>query len=130
MKHLLLTTLFFFFISLLTATAADYQVMTKEELREQLNSPELIIIDARSRSQWDASKFKIPGAAWMPSERIDLWADKLPRNKKVVIYCACMGLGASGRLAGQLVSEGFQRVYALQGGWNGWQEGSYPLEEK
>lgn len=132
MKNILLTMLFFF-TGLLPAAAADFQVMTKEELRDQLGSPELLVIDARSRSQWEASEFKIPGAAWMPSDRIDLWAGNLSKDKTIVIYCSCSGLGTSGRLAGQLAAEGFSRVYALQGGWNAWYNGDgggYPVEEK
>ncbi|NIS63165.1 MAG: hypothetical protein GTO13_21480 [Proteobacteria bacterium] len=31
-------------------------------------------------------------------------------------------------MARQLISKGFTNVYALEGGWNGWVNASYPTE--
>ena len=50
------TAVLFFFTGLFPAlAAAEFQLMTKEELKPQLGSPDLIVIDARSQAQWESS---------------------------------------------------------------------------
>jgi len=33
-------------------------------------------------------------------------------------------------VARQLISKGFQKVYALKGGWKEWEEAKFPVEAK
>jgi len=129
MKSVLLTMVFFF-SCLLSAFAADVQTMSQEELKSRLGSSDLIVLDARPRSQWESSEFKIPGALWAPNDQIDQWAAELPKEKTVVTYCACNGLGASGKVARGLMDRGFAKVYALDGGWKAWRAGGSPVEKR
>ncbi len=130
MKSILLAVLFFFGGLLPAFAADDVQTMSKEELKIRLGSPDLIVLDARPRSQWESSEFKIPGARWAPNDQLDQWAAELPKDKTLLVYCACNGLGASGRAARELTAKGFAKVYALDGGWKGWQGSSYPVEKR
>jgi rhodanese-related sulfurtransferase len=112
------------------AAAANVPLMSKEELRANLGSPALLILDVRTRKQWETSQYKIPGAHWMPKDKIDLWAGTLPRNKTILVYCACEGMGSSGVTARELLARGFSHTRVLDGGWREWQASGYPLQER
>jgi len=68
--------------------AADFQLITKEELKTQLGSTGLIIMDGRSQAQRVESKVQIPGSVWIAEEKLDSWVKDTPRETKLVLYCA------------------------------------------
>jgi hypothetical protein len=72
----------------LDATAQEVPRITKEELRAMLDSPDLVIIDDRTGTDWDASEFKIKGAVREDPTKVDKWASKYPKDKPLVFYCA------------------------------------------
>lgn len=129
MKQLVVLLVAVFFCLSMTFSASaddDIPVIQKEELKEKLGSADILILDVRSEKQWEESEFKIPGAVWY-SLNSDM---ELPQDKTIITYCACNGLGASGRVATELIDQGFSNVYALQGGWNAWNASDFPLEER
>ena len=52
-----------------------------------LNSPDLIIIDVRRERDWKSSSLKIRGATWEDFLDVELWAQKYPKDKTIVLYC-------------------------------------------
>ena len=62
--------------------------MTKEELRAMLGSPNLVVIDVRYGKDWTGSDLKIKGAVREDPGAIDSWANKYPKDKTLVFYCA------------------------------------------
>jgi rhodanese-related sulfurtransferase len=63
--------------------------ITKEELRSLLGNPDVIILDVRIEEHWKESKSKIQGAVREdPEKDINTWADKYPKDKTLVFYCA------------------------------------------
>ena len=63
--------------------------MTKEELKDMLGKPEVAIIDVRATSDWTKSDQKILGAVREdPSKPTKSWAEKYPKDKTIVLYCA------------------------------------------
>jgi len=68
--------------------AADPLRIEKNELKEMLGSPSLVIIDARAGRDWTSSEFKIKGAVREEAEKVDQWATKYAKDKTIVIYCA------------------------------------------
>ncbi len=132
MKNMLLIVAAVIFVctGVLSASAADVPLMSKEELKANLGSPALLILDVRTRNQWETSQYKIPSAHWMPKEDIDMWAGNLPHDKTILVYCACSGLGSSGKVARELLARGFSRTRVLNGGWKEWQASGYPLEKR
>ncbi|MCI5140291.1 MAG: hypothetical protein D3909_00810 [Candidatus Electrothrix sp. ATG1] len=110
--------------------AAEVQTISKEELRSKLGSYEYTVLDVRAESHWNDSENKIPGAIRLPGDKIDIWAENFHKNTPLVLYCACEGLGSSGRLVRQLMEKGFTHAYALSGGWNEWLMNSYPVVHK
>jgi rhodanese-related sulfurtransferase len=84
----LLAALLLALAGLSSAAAAEFQLITKEELKPQLGGAELIIIDGRSQAQRAESKVQIPGSVWIAEEKIDSWVKGTSKDKKLVIYCA------------------------------------------
>jgi rhodanese-related sulfurtransferase len=62
--------------------------MTKDELRAMLGSSDLVIIDVRAQRDWEKSDLKIQGAIREDPEPVDSWANKYPKDKALVFYCA------------------------------------------
>ena len=68
--------------------AADPGTITKEELKAQLGSPDIMILDVRTGKDWKSSEFKIKGAVRANPNDFDKWAETYPKDKKFVLYCA------------------------------------------
>ncbi|MCW5214052.1 hypothetical protein VU13_01815, partial [Desulfobulbus sp. US5] len=80
------------------AFSAEIQTISKEELKSKLGSYEYTVLDVRSDHHWSASENKIPGAIRLSGDKLDVWAENFHKNTPLVLYCACEGLGSSGRL--------------------------------
>ncbi len=72
----------------MTAAAKEVPRMTKEELKEKLGDPNVVIIDVRTGSDWKASDIKIQGAVREDPKMLKEWAGKYDKNKTYVLYCA------------------------------------------
>jgi 3-mercaptopyruvate sulfurtransferase SseA len=70
------------------AKSADAPRMTKEELRAMVGKPDLVIIDVRREADWTGSDLKIKGAVREDPGAIQGWANKYPKDKTLVFYCA------------------------------------------
>jgi hypothetical protein len=101
MKHwihaVLLLMITAIFISNLPASityAADVSTnavprLPKEVLKEELDNPDFIIIDVRSKSQWEAGEWKIKNSVWEDPTQFESWANfKYSRDKTFVLSCA------------------------------------------
>ena len=71
-----------------TAMAAQSGIMTKEELRQQLDDPQIVVLDVRKGGDWKSSEFKIKGAERVNPKKFKEWASKYPKDKTLVLYCA------------------------------------------
>jgi rhodanese-related sulfurtransferase len=65
----------------------DVPLITKEELKAKLGSPGLVILDVRSVVDWGLAKNKIVGARRVDLEQVETWAEQLPKDKEIVLYC-------------------------------------------
>ncbi len=62
--------------------------MTKEELKTRLGTPDIVILDVRIGGEWAGSKEKIQGAVRQDPEQVQNWADKLPKDRTLILYCS------------------------------------------
>jgi len=74
--------------SMILAKSTDAPRMTKDELKGMLGSPDLVIIDVRYGPDWKDSDSKIKGAIREDPEALQSWANKYPKDKTIVLYCA------------------------------------------
>ncbi len=70
------------------AAQQDVPRMTVETLAGMLDNPDLIVVDARSGQDWNASEFKIQGAVRPDQSQLDSWEAQFGLDKTLVIYCA------------------------------------------
>ena len=70
------------------AQSGDVPRMTKQALSAAMGMPDVIIIDVRTGMDWTDSDSKIKGAAREDPEAIESWANKYPKGKTLVLYCA------------------------------------------
>ena len=70
------------------AKAVDGHMMTKEQLLPMLGKSDVIIIDLRTKYDWDNSEVKIKGAVREEGMKFASWMNKYPKDKTIVLYCA------------------------------------------
>lgn len=69
------------------AGADDARMMTKEQLLPMLGKPDVVIIDVRTKYDWDNSKVKIPGSLREEGMKFASWMKNYPKDKTIVLYC-------------------------------------------
>jgi hypothetical protein len=70
------------------ATSKSVPRMAKEELKPMLGKPDIFLVDVRADKDWNDSDLKIRGAVRENPKAIDSWANKYPKDKTLVFYCA------------------------------------------
>lgn len=103
--------------------------ITVDELKGRMDAGDPpAIIDVRHRLDLDANAQMIPGALHIMLEEIGHRHHEIPRDRDVVLYCACPNEVSSARTALALMKNGVHRVRPLEGGIDAWKERQYPLE--
>ncbi len=100
-------------------------LISTSELAARMNSEEnILIIDTRSRSEYDTSH--IQGALFVDYENPNLlFLKEIPRSRQIILYCT---VGYRSEKIGELVLEqGFNLVFNLYGGITQWVNDSYPI---
>jgi hypothetical protein len=72
------------------AIAAEVPRMTIEELKAKIGYSDhnIVIVDVRKGKDWTGSEFKIKGAVRENPAKLSPWAEKYPKDKTLVLYCA------------------------------------------
>ncbi len=110
--------------------SSDIPRVKPEELKKMIESkdPGFLVVSNDPQESFDEGH--IPGAVSFP------WVDKLkgpinlPRNKTLILYCACAHEEDSSDMAAKLGQFGYYNVKVLDGGILKWAELKYPLEKK
>lgn len=69
-------------------SATSEGVITKEELLNVIDDPDLVIVDVRTGRDWRSSEFKIKGAVRANLSEFDKWISQQAKDKRYVTYCA------------------------------------------
>ena len=115
------------FPELLEEANAEIKSVSPEELKQQLDSEEIILVDVRSKEAIEAEG-QIEGSVHVPRDMLEFHADQRPDNplrkeeldpeKKIVVYC---GVGGQGTLSTKTLQDmGYKDVSNLSGGTNAW----------
>ena len=62
--------------------------ITKEELKQRLGNPEIVIVDVRGGSDWKGSERKIAGAVREEPYDVEGWEKRYTKDKPMILYCA------------------------------------------
>jgi hypothetical protein len=74
------------FMTAVVAGATDR--ITKEELKELLGKPGVIVLDVRTHGDYDGSTVRIPGAVREDPTDVKSWAKRYSKDSTIVLYCA------------------------------------------
>jgi len=104
--------------------------MTPEELKKHIDehSTDIVIVDTAAAPVWEDEH--IPGAINFPYSNDIKAPVPLPRDKTLVIYCACKDHEDSTDVARQLSLLGYRNVKVLKGGWFKWLALKYKTRSK
>lgn len=94
--------------------------MTPQDLKKLIDehSKDIVIVDTSAEPIWEDEH--IPGAIDFPYSNNITAPVPLPREKTLVIYCACKADEDSTDVARQLSLIGYRKVKVLEGGWFKW----------
>jgi membrane protein DedA with SNARE-associated domain/rhodanese-related sulfurtransferase len=105
--------------------------ITVDELYKKLEAGENpMILDLRSRAALNEEPDLIRGALHMSMDEVDSRLREIPRDRDIILYCACPNEVSSARVALLLHRKGFSHVRPLFGGIDAWRERKYPTESR
>ena len=87
------------------------------------------IVDLRHPLDYMPDPRVLPGAVRIGPSELAKHANRIPLDRDVVLYCTCPSEETSAKMALSLHKLGISRVRPLRGGFDGWKEAGYPLEE-
>jgi membrane protein DedA with SNARE-associated domain/rhodanese-related sulfurtransferase len=102
--------------------------ITPEELKEKMDAGEdIIIVDLRHALDFDANPETIPGALHVDAAELEEAYEVIPRDREIVLFCACPNEVTAARLALLLRSKGITQIRPLAEGYDGWRKRGYPM---
>ena len=87
-----------------------------------------VVVDLRGALDHIADPYTIPGALRISAEQLEERHQDIPRDRDVILFCACPNEATAARMALVLRRKGITRVRPLAGGIDAWRELAYPLE--
>jgi rhodanese-related sulfurtransferase len=91
-----------------------------------IGSPLPFLVDVRKRPAYDAAGKRIAGAEWRDPFSVGNWADRLPRDRVVIVYCV-HGHEVSHGVRDALIARGID-ARLIEGGYEAWVAAGGALE--
>jgi membrane protein DedA with SNARE-associated domain/rhodanese-related sulfurtransferase len=102
--------------------------ITPEELKEKIDAGEdVIIVDLRHALDFENQPETIPGSLHMDAAELEEASDVIPRDREIVLFCACPNEVTAARLALLLRSKGITKIRPLAEGYEGWRSRGFPM---
>jgi membrane protein DedA with SNARE-associated domain/rhodanese-related sulfurtransferase len=103
--------------------------ITVEELAGLMGEGEApVIVDLRGPASRDIDGRRIPGAVAIALQDIEDNRIELPRNRHIVLYCACPNEASAAQASRLLQQRGHASARPLLGGLDAWAEAGMPVE--
>lgn len=131
MKNILLSTIILLSNLSIPALAQEQEFVFRNDVRPEYNknitvdelntlqkTEDITLIDVRLTEDFALDPILIPGATYNDPELITEWANLLPKDKKLVLYCV-KGAWVSHKAATYLNDKGYD-VSTLNGGIRQW----------
>src|SRR5207237_10368718 len=98
------------------------------EVKRRLDAGDkLHLVDVREESEWALGR--LPGALHLSKGVIERDIEKVIPDKSAPIVLYCGGGFRSALAADNLQKMGYSNVISMDGGWRGWTEAGYPVED-
>ncbi|HEV2522195.1 MAG TPA: DedA family protein/thiosulfate sulfurtransferase GlpE [Candidatus Acidoferrales bacterium] len=102
--------------------------ITPEELKEKMDAGEdVIVVDLRHSLDFDANPETIPGALHIDAGELEEASEVIPRDREIILFCACPNEATAAKAALMLRSKGITRIRPLAEGYEGWRSRGFPL---
>ncbi|MBB4654270.1 membrane protein DedA with SNARE-associated domain/rhodanese-related sulfurtransferase [Xanthomonas sp. F14] len=85
------------------------------------------VLDIRAPGYRDLQPYTIPGAVFADERQLAQILASVPRDRSVVIYCACPDEVSAAWLAGRMRERGYGDVRPLLGGLDAWRDAGHPV---
>ena len=103
--------------------------ITVDDLANLLRAgDDVVIVDVRSPGAVELDARRIPGAVPVELKRVGAWAERLPRERHIVLYCNCPNEASAARAARWLLDRGFASSRPLAGGLDEWVKAGHRIE--
>lgn len=99
--------------------------MSVDELAERIGSPDLVVLDVRNKSEYDAGH--IEGALHVFAGYLEDNLDRIPRDRTLAVHCA--GGDRSSIATSLLHRYNFTNAINVPGGINAWIVAGYPITQ-
>ncbi len=109
-----------------------YRVLPAQVIGFMENGMNPLLLDVRTRTDYDTSPLKLPGAVRLDPEEAEAGRVRLdvePRQL-IVAYCTSPDEQTSARVAALLRQRGYANVRVLKGGLGSWTNARLPVEAK
>jgi membrane protein DedA with SNARE-associated domain/rhodanese-related sulfurtransferase len=99
------------------------------ELHEMLSrGDDVLLLDVRSRTHRKLDNRSIPGSRPIDLDDLGHALVDIPRDREIVVYCACPNEASAARVAMLLRRRGVRRIRPLAGGIDAWATAGLALE--
>ena len=103
--------------------------ITPTELKQLMDDGhQSVVVDLRDILDHMADPYTIPGALRISPEELEQRHHDIPRDRDIILFCACPNEATAAKMALMLKRKGISRVRPLLGGIDGWRELAYPVE--
>ena len=97
------------------------RTITPQALKERIDKEKnLLVLDVRRDTDYEADREMIPGAIRRNPDQVDQWAQEIPKDKDVVVYCI-RGGSVSNSVVDKLAAAGIRANY-IEGGWEAYKK--------
>jgi len=116
------------FLKLVGSVKTRIRETDVHDVRRRLEAGETFyLVDVREESEW--SRGHLPGAIHLSKGIIERDIEKTIADPSATIVLYCGGGFRSALVADSLQQMGYSDVRSMDGGWRGWREAGYPVED-
>ncbi len=116
------------FLELATEVRKGITECTVHDLKKRMDcGPKPVVIDVREESEFAAGH--LPGAIPLGKGIIERDIEGLFPNPTTELFLYCGGGFRSALAAANLKKMGYTNVISVDGGWRGWNDAGYPIDE-
>ena len=111
------------------ARALDVSRISVDELQALIAAGETpLLVDVRGPTTQRVDPRRIPGAIGVPLDAIEAGVAELPRDRRIVLYCACPNEAGAAKAARLLNDRGYAWARPLLGGLDAWIVAGHAVE--
>ena len=115
------------FLKIVNDSKSRIRETTLHEIKQRIDSKDsFVLIDVRETSEWNQGH--LPGAIHLSKGIIERDIEKTIPDLKIPLVLYCGGGYRSALAADNVQRMGYQNVLSMDGGFKGWKEAGYPLE--